>query len=121
MKKLLCMFLAVALLLGLSACKPPLAVDDIDPTKTQIYIAIGDNGVGTEFLYDLKAAYEAYNSEVEIVPVQKDAELSNGVDYMRSATEDIIYVNGSNDFSQYENYIMDLTDLTNIKAYCSRS
>ena len=117
MKKLLCMFLAVALLLGLSACKPPLAVDDIDPTKTQIYIAIGDNGVGTEFLYDLKAAYEAYNSEVEIVPVQKDAELSNGVDYMRSATEDIIYVNGSNDFSQYENYIMDLTDLTNIKAY----
>lgn len=117
MKKILCTILACALLFGLSACKPPVSGEKIDPTKTQIYIAIGDNGVGTEFLYNLKAAYEAKNPDVEIIPRQKDADLSNGVDYMRSATEDIIYVNGSNDFSKYEKYLLDLTDMINIKAY----
>ncbi len=117
MKKILCMVLACALLFGLSACKPPLETGEIDPNKTQIYVAIGDNGVGTEFLYNLKAAYEAENPEYEVIIRQKDAELSNGVDYMRSATEDIIYVNGSNDFSKYTKYILDLTDMVESKSY----
>lgn len=109
--------MALILVFGLGACKPPMDGDDIDPNKTQIYVAIGDNGVGTEFLYDLKAAYEAYNPEVEIVPVQKDAELNNGTVYMKNATEDIVMMGGSNNFSQIDDYLMDLTDLTKIKAY----
>lgn len=117
MKKILATFMALILVFGLGACKPPMDGDDIDPNKTQIYVAIGDNGVGTEFLYDLKAAYEAYNTEVEIVPVQKDAELNNGTVYMKNATEDIVMMGGSNDFSQIDDYLMDLTDLVKIKAY----
>lgn len=109
--------MALILVFGLGACKPPMDGDDIDPNKTQIYVAIGDNGVGTEFLYDLKAAYEAYNPEVEIVPVQKDAELNNGTSYMKSASEDVVFINGSNDFSEIDDYLMDLTDLTKNKAY----
>ena len=117
MKKILATFMALILVFGLGACKPPMDGDDIDPNKTQIYVAIGDNGVGTEFLYDLKAAYEAYNPEVEIVPVQKDAELNNGTSYMKSASEDVVFINGSNDFSEIDDYLMDLTDLTKNKAY----
>lgn len=119
MKKIICLLLTTLMLFTLCACKPPKEDDDIDPTKTQIYIAIGDSGVGTDFLYNLKTAYEAYNNDVQIIIKQRDSELANGLDYMKSTTEDILYVNtnGQSDLSPYERYMMDLTQLIDIKAY----
>lgn len=119
MKKTICLLLTTLMLFTLCACKPPKVGGEIDPTKTQIYIAIGDNGVGTEFLYNLKSAYEAYNDEVEVVITQRDSELANGLDYLKSTTEDILYVNanGQSDFSQYERYMLDLTQMLQTKAY----
>ena len=36
---------------------------------------------------------------------------------MKNATEDIVMMGGSNNFSQIDDYLMDLTELTKIKAY----
>ena len=94
MKKSLCILLTLVLLAVTCACKPPRINENVaDPNKTPLYIAIGDNGVGTEFLYDLEKAYEAYNPEVDVVINQRDSELANGLEYIKTATEDIIYVN----------------------------
>ena len=118
MKKSLCILLTLVLLAVTCACKPPRINENVaDPNKTPLYIAIGDNGVGTEFLYDLEKAYEAYNPEVDVVINQRDSELSNGLEYIKTATEDIIYVNSEFTFTQYGNYVLDLTDMTASKAY----
>ena len=118
MKKSLCILLTLVLLAVTCACKPPRINENVaEPNKTPLYIAIGDNGVGTEFLYDLEKAYEAYNPEVDVVINQRDSELSNGLEYIKTATEDIIYVNSEFTFTQYENYVLDLTDMTASKAY----
>ena len=118
MKKTLCILLTLVLLAVTCACKPPRINENVaDPNKTPLYIAIGDNGVGTEFLYDLEKAYEAYNPEVDVVINQRDSELANGLEYIKTATEDIIYVNSEFTFTQYGNYVLDLTDMTASKAY----
>ena len=118
MKKSLCILLTLVLLAVTCACKPPRINENVaDPNKTPLYVAIGDNGVGTEFLYNLEKAYEAYNPEVDVVINQRDSELSNGLEYIKTATEDIIYVNSEFTFTQYGNYVLDLTDMTASKAY----
>lgn len=118
MKKTLSIMLTLAMLAASAACKPPMVGDQsVDPNKTPLYIAIGDNGVGTEFLYALEKAYEEYNPEVDVVINSRDSELQNGLEYMKSATEDILYVTSQYDFSRYEKYVMDLTDMTESKAY----
>ena len=90
--------------------------DDPEPGEKSITVAIQDSGNGTEFLYDLKDAYEALHPDTTIKIVidntnldQGDHPISNGKTLLGY---DLIYAeNGFSDFQTYGDKILDITDI----------
>mgnify|MGYP005867468607 CR=1 FL=1 len=60
MKKTLSILLGLLLCFSMVACKRDFGhTEKIDPKRTQLYVFNYDGGVGTEWLYDIKARFEA--------------------------------------------------------------
>lgn len=123
-KKFLAMAMGTMLLLSqLAACGLGTTIDE--PTgdgENTITVAIQDSGNGTEFLYDLKDAYEASHPGTTIEVVidntnlnSGDHPISNGHDEMGY---DLIYCeNGFNDYQIYGHKLLDITDIYFLKVY----
>ena len=59
MKKTLSILLGLLLCFSMVACKRDFGhTEKIDPKRTQLYVFNYDGGVGTEWLYDIKARFE---------------------------------------------------------------
>ncbi len=76
MKKIISVILAMMMIITavpmLVACEPDLGYD---PTKTQIFVANYDGGVGTNWLYDLKPRFEAATAGISYEEGKSGAEL----------------------------------------------
>lgn len=91
-----------------------------DPDKIQIECAIADVGLGTEWLYNLKARFEKDYPNVQIIPNIVTSELeSNAVaSTMASSNYDIAFVNtGISDMDNIDGTVLDVTDLVTKKAF----
>ncbi|MBO5068672.1 MAG: hypothetical protein J6C62_09815 [Clostridia bacterium] len=123
-KKFLAMAMGTMLLLSqLAACGLGSTTDAPPATGDKVItVAIQDSGNGTQFLYDLKDAYEALHPGTIIDVVidnsnlnSGDHPISNGHDEMGY---DLIYCeNGFNDYQIYGHKLLDITDIYSLKVY----
>ena len=110
-KKTVAMVLAFGTVLSMAGC---MGESNIDPNKTQIYIAGYDGGTGNVWLDNLAAAWNAQNDEYEVIPIperitQKDLSnaLNTGVtDYDVYFTGDVAYQSNI-----YNGTLEDLSDV----------
>ena len=97
----------------LGGCKPPQGgpvTEEIDPTKTQLYVFTYDGGYGSEWLYKIKERFEAVHANdtnwedgktgVQIVPNPSKSAVTDNV--IRT-TRDEIYITEGAEYYQYIN------------------
>ena len=98
----------------LGGCKPPQGgpvTEEIDPTKTQLYVFTYDGGYGSEWLYKIKERFEAVHANdtnwedgktgVQIVPNPSKSAVTDNV--IRT-TRDEIYITEGAEYYQYINF-----------------
>ena len=123
-KKFLAITISLMLLVSqMAGCGLGVTVDDTpDVGENSITVAIQDSGNGTEFLYDLKDAYEDLHPGTTVNVVidntnlnQGDHPISNGGDFFGY---DLIYCeNGFHDYQTFGNKLLDITDIYSRKVY----
>ena len=94
-----------------------------DPNKIQIECAIADVGMGTEWLYNLKARFEKDypKAQVMINVVTTELESTSVASTLASYDYDVLFTNtGIASMEGVDGLTMDLTDLVTKKAYDSQ-
>lgn len=112
--------LIIGLSLVVSGCKFGRGpIDDIDPSKTQLYVGNYDGGLGDEWLRAVADRYEEENEDIQIFIVnEKDLfSDSNLLTNMPNYSNDIYFINAIT----YKNFVAqerlaDITDVVNSKA-----
>ena len=92
--------------------------EEVDPNRTQLYVNVRDCGIGREFVYALKAGYEAKNPEVQVIPTFDDTLDDEGLQSLKTNDDvDVIFAPNYilNDFvsvnNQTSEYFADITDI----------
>ena len=90
----------------------------VDPNRTQLYVNVRDCGIGREFVYALKAGYEAKNPSVQVIPTFDDTLDDEGLQALKTNDDvDVIFAPNYilNDFVSVNNktsdYFADITDI----------
>lgn len=102
MKKTLTLLLMIILtIISLLACDLDLDIegpDNIDKTKTQLYVGVYDGALGFEWLKEYKKAYEALHPTIEIIIDNKKADYSDGSLLGKIATsrQDLYFLSHNN-------------------------
>lgn len=117
MKRILSAIITISMILACMAgslflftgCKPDI---EIDPTRTQLYIGVKDDGIGKEWVYDaitkFETAYSGWKNPsddsktgVQVIPKFEDDlyEEKNVITSMPSAKESVYVLSGINFFS----------------------
>ena len=118
--------LVVLLLSGLLALSPVLngcrrdeGTEKVDPTRTQIYAAIQDVGVGTQWLYDLKARFEQAYPEYQLMPEVQTNMLDDGTvqGTVTNSKYDIFFTGRVTELSSFKGKVYDLSEIVNEKVY----
>ncbi|HHX79460.1 MAG TPA: hypothetical protein GX692_00120 [Acholeplasmataceae bacterium] len=113
-------FLVTALSLAVSGCKFDRGqIDDIDPSKTQLYVGNYDGGLGDEWLRAVADKYEEENEDIQIIIVNEKDLFSdaNLLTNMPNYSNDIYFINAIT----YRNFVAqnrlaDITDIVNSKV-----
>ncbi|MBQ4269711.1 MAG: extracellular solute-binding protein [Clostridia bacterium] len=92
--------------------------EKIDPNRTQLYVNVRNCGIGTEFAYNLKSAYEAKNPKVQVMITTDDTLDDEGLQSLKTNDDvDVIFAPNYilNDFVSVNNgtseYFADITDI----------
>ena len=120
MKKLLALFLSVAVLFtatATAACNFGMVDEEPDdPNKTQLNIAISDDGIGRGWYNWLKQEYERLHPDVQVKLQDRTAQLTQHGLAVTILDDDIACMSFK-DYDLYGNYVMDITDAVRSKAY----
>ncbi len=123
MKKKICSIALAGLLIGsvvpMSGCNGNTdGGEAIDPNRTQLYVNVRDCGIGRDFVYALKAGYEAKNPQVQVIPTFDDTLDDEGLQSLKTNDDvDVVFAPNYilNDFVSVNNktseYFADLTDI----------
>ena len=128
MKKLLVSLLACVMLVsvlfsfvGCNRTPDPNTVEEIDPNRTQIYVAYVNAALGKRYMEELDKEFERLNPEYQVIlNAVGQAELEDGaLPTVMQTTENNIFFLDSNSYSTFvdEGLIENLTDLVNEKIY----
>ena len=91
-----------------------------DPDKIQIECAIADVGMGTEWLYNLKARFEKdyENAQIMINLVTTELETTSIASTLASYDYDVLFTNsGIASMEGVDNLVLDLTDIVTKDVY----
>ncbi len=118
MKRFLALVLATLMLVSVGSVAVGCSGGDpdVDPNKIQLNIAVPDDGIGQEYYLYLKTEYEKRNPDVQVQIQNRDSLLANK-DQAVSTISDEIAAMGFSDYASYGNFIMDITDVYQSKAY----
>ena len=91
---------------------------EIDPNRTQLYVGLYDGDLGSQWLKDVIAKYEAKNTDVQVI-LNLEKDLYGDVNLltnMPSYNNDIYFLNG-NTYSNYvaQGRLLDITDAVTTK------
>ena len=117
MKKLLCMLLTVLMVIPSVACFGTVE-EELDSTKTHIFVKVFNGGMGTEWMEDLKNQFNSVNDKYDIVArYEKQTSADILAEIERGKPSGDIYLSTSLDFQSgiYMNYFEDLSDILNVK------
>ncbi len=121
MKKLLALIMSVLTVftsVAITGCGDVGMVDQepIDTSKTQLNVAISDDGIGRGWYNWLKTEYQKKNPDIQVVLQNRDAQLSKKEAAVMELDDDIACM-GFNDYEMYGSYLMDVTDALTSKSY----
>lgn len=119
MKKLLSLIItSVMVLTVFSGCNRESNMEKVDPDRTQIYAAVADVGMGSEWLYNLKYRFEKDYPQAQIMINILTTELDDGTvqKIIPSSTMDVFYTNVA-DFKTIDGIAMDITNWVTEKTY----
>ncbi len=91
-----------------------------DPNKTQIECAIADVGMGTEWLYNLKARFEKDYPKAQVIvnPVTTELESTSIASTLASYDYDVLFANtGLAAIEGVDDLLYDMTDIVKKKVY----
>lgn len=112
------MLMTLTLTLTLSSCFERETGQQVDENKTQLYIGLYDGDLGSEWLKEVIAKYEAKNPDVQIIlNLEKDLYGdANLLTNMPSYTNDLYFLNG-NTYSNYiaQGRLLEITDVVTSK------
>lgn len=114
---LLCCLLAMSP--TLSGCRRDEGSEEIDPNRTQIYAAIQDVGVGTQWLYDIKAKFEKDYPDYQLMIEVQTNMLDDGTvqGNLIGSKYDVFFTGYIEDLTTFEGKVYDLSEIVNEKVY----